>query len=167
MDAEAEKMTKSKLMRLIREERGLLEMTLARLTHSQMFLSGVDGEWSVKDVLAHISAWERLMIKWTGSCQRNEKPETPEPWDVDKINAGIYAEIKDKPLSEVLEEFRRSYWDALVHVEDLTEGQLQKIYPDHWPMGALWIGVASNMNWHYKDHRRDIQKWLSGYKKER
>ncbi len=167
MDAETEEMTKSRLLGLIREERGLLEMTLARLTHSQMFLAGVDGEWCVKDVLAHISAWERMMIDWTGSHLQGEKPDTPEPWDIDHINAGIYARIREKPLAEVLEEFRGSYWDSLALVESMTEEQLHKVYDDTWPMGPLWTGIAANMNWHYRDHRQDIQKWLAGRKKER
>ncbi len=167
MDAETEKMTKTRLLELIRDERGLLEMTLARLTHSQMFLAGVDGDWSVKDVLAHISAWERMMIEWTGSHVHGEKPDTPTPWDVDRINAGIYAQVREKPLADVLEEFRSSYWDSLALVESLTEAQLHKAYPDTWPMGELWTGIAANMNWHYQQHRQDIRKWLAGRKKER
>lgn len=167
MAAETEEMTKSRLLGLIREERGLLEMILARLTHSQMFLAGVDGEWSVKAVLAHISAWERMMIDWTGSHLQGEKPDTPVPWDIDHINAGIYTRIREKPLADVLEEFRGSYWDSLALVESMTEGQLHKVYDDTWPMGPLWTGIAANMNWHYRDHRQDIQKWLAGRKKER
>ena len=58
MNAQTEKMTKSELLNQIRTERGQLEETLARLTHAQMLLPGVDGEWSVKDALAHISTWE-------------------------------------------------------------------------------------------------------------
>lgn len=166
MDAESEGMTKTRLLALIREERGLLEMTLARLTHAQMFLPGVDGQWSVKDVLAHISAWERMMIKWTGSHLRGEKPDVPLPWDVDHINEGIYTQVKDKSLADVFEEFRSSYWEALSLVESLTEVQLQKVHDDTWPMGPLWTGIAGNMNEHYKDHRQDIQKWLSLRKKE-
>lgn len=94
MSDETEKMTKSELLKLIRDERGLLEMTLARLTHAQMLLPGVDGEWSVKDALAHISAWERRMIGWTGSHLRGERPSVPLVWDVDQINAEIYGQIR-------------------------------------------------------------------------
>jgi hypothetical protein len=142
-------------------------MTLARLTHVQMLLPGVDGEWSVKDALAHISAWERRMISWTGGHLRGEEPAIPLPWDVDHMNAETYAQVKDNPLAEVLEEFRRSYWDSLALVESLSEGQLQTVYADTWPMGPLWTGIAANMNWHYKELRQDIQKWLATRKQER
>jgi hypothetical protein len=76
------------------------------------------------------------------------------------MNAETYAQVKDKPLAEVLEEFRHSYWDTLALAESLNEEQLQTVYADTWPMGPLWLGVAANTNFHYKEHRTDIQKWL-------
>ncbi len=162
-----EKMAKIKLIELIREERALLEMTLARLTHAQMLLPGVDGEWSVKDALAHISAWERWMLDWTDSLLHGKDPAVPLPWDVDRMNAETFAQVKDKPLAEVLNDFRESYWDSIALVESLSEEQLQTIYPDKWPNGALWTGIAANMNWHYKEHRQDIEKWIMSKNQER
>lgn len=167
MNDKIKKMTKPELLEQIRAERGRLEETLARLTHPQMLRPGVDGKWSVKDALAHISTWERWMIRWTNCLLGGQKPDTPEPWDVEQMNAGTYARVKEIPLGEVLEEFRQSYWDALAHVESLSEGQLQTVYADTWPRGPLWSGVAANMNWHYKEHRTDIQKWLETQKQER
>jgi hypothetical protein len=167
MNENISKLTKQELLDQIRFERGLLEGTLERLTHAQMLLPGVDGEWTVKDALAHISTWERWMIRWINTLLRGEKPDTKEPWDVDQMNAETYRRVKEFPLADVLEEFRKSYWDSLVLAEQLTEQQLQTNYPDTWPMGLLWTGIAANMNWHYKDHREDIQKWLETQKKER
>jgi hypothetical protein len=152
--------SKPDLLEQIRAEHGLLETTLARLTHAQMLLPGVDGEWSVKDALAHISTWERWMIRWTSSLLRGEKPDTPESWDVDRMNAENYARVKEIPLADVLEEFRLSYWDSVALAESLSKEQLLANYPDTWPMGPLWIGIADNTSGHYKQHRGDIQAWL-------
>lgn len=167
MSDETEKITKPMLLEFIRNEHRLLELTLARLTHTQMLLPGVEGEWSVKDILAHISAWERCMISWTGSLLRGEEPAIPLPWDVDRMNAETYAQVMEKPLADVLEEFRQSYWDSLALVESLGEEQLQTNYGDTWPMGLLWTGIAANMSWHYKEHREHIQNWLATRKQER
>jgi hypothetical protein len=167
MNDQIEKMTRHELLNQIRIEHGRLEEMLARLTHAQMLLPGVDGDWSVKDVLAHISTWERWMIRWTNSLLRGKKPVTPEPWDVEQMNAGTYARVKKIPLAEVLEEFRKSYWDSLALAESLREEQLQTVYAETWPMGPLWTGVAANTNWHYKEHCTDIQKWLETQKQER
>jgi hypothetical protein len=155
-----EHFSKPSLLDQIRTERRKLEETLACLTQAQMLLPGVDGEWSVKDALAHISTWEHWMIRWIGRLLQGEKPDTPEPWDVERMNAGIYALVKKIPLAKVLEEFRQSYWASLALAKRLSEEQLQSIYADSWPMGPLWTGVAANTNWHYKEHRTDIQKWI-------
>jgi hypothetical protein len=160
MNAQTEKMTKLELLDQIRAERGRGEETLARLTHAQMLLPGVDGEWSVKDALAHISAWERRMISWVNSVLHGEKPDIPLPWDEDRMNFDTFTQVKDKPISDVLEEFRLSYWDSLALAETLSEEQLDTVHTDTWPMGPLWIGVAANTSWHYKEHRNDILKWL-------
>lgn len=167
MNDKIEKLTKHELLDQIRSEHGLLEETLARLTHAQMLLPGVDGEWSVKDALAHISTWERWMILWTNSLLRGDKPETSEPWDVERMNADTYARVKEIPLADVLEEFRLSYWDSVTLAEGLNEKQLQTNYTDTWPMGPLWTGIAANTNWHYKQHRTDIQQWLKKKKQDR
>jgi hypothetical protein len=159
--------SKEELREQIRTERGLLEGTLAQLTHEQMLLPGVDGNWSVKDALAHISTWERWMLTWTNSLLQGIRPETPEPWDIEQMNAETYNRVKEFPLAEVLEEFRQSYWDSLSLFEGLSEEQLETIYTDTWPMGPLWTGIAANMNWHYKEHRSDILEWLATQKKER
>ena len=128
---------KPKLLVHIRAERDFLEETLSRLTPEQMLAPGVDGEWSVKDILAHIVAWEQRMIRWIGSHLRGEPPDVPLPWDVERMNAETYAQVKDKPLAGVLEEFHQSYRAALLLAESLSEGQLQTEYTDTWPMGPL------------------------------
>ncbi len=155
-----EKLTKQDLLDQIRSEHGLLEATLARLTHAQMLLPGVDGVWSVKDVLAHISTWEHWMIQWTNSLVRGEKPVVPEPWDVDRMNADNYKRVKDFSLADVLEEFHLSYRDAVTLAEGLSEEQLQSNHLDTWPMGLLWRGIADNTSGHYKEHRSDILAWI-------
>jgi len=167
MNDQIKHLTKPELLDQIRTEHGNLEETLSRLTHTQMLLPGVDGEWSVKDALAHISVWERCMIRWVGSHLRSEEPAIPLPWDVDRMNAETYVLVKVKPLAEVLEEFNQSYRDSLALTEGLSEEQLQTVYADTWPMGPLWTGIAANTNWHYKEHHTDILKWLKIQEKER
>jgi uncharacterized protein (TIGR03083 family) len=164
MSERIENITKSKLLIAIRAERKALEEVLAALTHDQMLQPSASGEWTVKDALAHISAWERRMLSWIGSHLRGEAPDVPLPWDVERMNAETYAQVKDRPLAEVLEEFHRSYREALTLAESLSEEQLQTAYTDTWPMGPLWLGVAANTDWHYKEHRKDIEAWLKQQK---
>ena len=167
MNEQIKSMSRTELLQQIRDERRALEKVLSRLTHAQMLVPGVDGDWSIKDVLAHISAWERHMINWIGSHLIGEPPDVPLPWEVDRMNAETFSQVREKPLSEVLEEFRQSYHDSLTLIESLTEKQLQTQYSETWPLGPLWQGVAANTSFHYQEHRVDIEKWIPLRKKEK
>ena len=161
MSDQTESMSKSELLDQIRTERALLEAVLEGISPQKMLLPGVDGEWSLKDVLAHLSVWERRMVRWIGMHLHGQPPDVPLPWDVERMNAETYTQVKDWSLVQVMEEYRRSYRAALALAESLDEEQLQTTFPDIWPMGPLWLGVAANTSWHYKEHREDIEKWLA------
>jgi hypothetical protein len=160
MEDQIVKKSKKSLLEQIHTERGQLEKTITRISPQGMLLPGACGEWSVKDVLAHISAWERRMIRWSQSHLKHEMPEVPLPWDVDRMNADSHARDKDKPLADVLEEFQCSFQDSLELVESLSQAQLETVYSDTWPMDALWKGIAANMSWHYHEHNELIRKWF-------
>ena len=164
MNEKFDSMNKTELLQQISDERRALEEVLARLSPAQMLLPGVDGEWSIKDVLAHISAWEQRMLDWIGCYMRGEPPVIPLPWDVERMNTEAFTVDKNKTLARVLEEFHQSCRDSLALAEHLTEEQLQTRYPDTWPMGPLWLGVAANTNFHYEEHRSDIETWLAAGK---
>jgi hypothetical protein len=168
IEPQGEKMEKSKqeLLVEVKRERDLLEDVLKRINKSQMGMPGAVGIWSVKDTLAHISAWERWMIDWISSLLADKRPETPEPWDVERMNSEILARVKDLPINTVLEEFHNSYSDSMELVQRFTDKQLNSVYADRWPMGVLWEGISANMNWHYREHRMNFETWLEKEHKE-
>ncbi len=51
-------MTKDELIKKIETEWDNLQAALDGLTEEQMHQPGVVGEWSIKDILAHITAWQ-------------------------------------------------------------------------------------------------------------
>jgi hypothetical protein len=156
-----EKLGKSELMALIRAERDELEGTLAGLSDAQMLQPGVEGEWSVKDILAHISTWERRMVRWVGDTVREEVPVMPGPgmtWaDLDKLNQQTYLANRDRPLAEVKEGFRLSFLAVLRTIEAVPETDLLEPGRFAWREGEpLWKMVAANTYWHYKMHNVSI-----------
>ena len=50
--------TRDELINDILVERRRLEKNLSKLSGTDMLQQGVVGEWSIKDILAHIVAWE-------------------------------------------------------------------------------------------------------------
>ncbi|NIS79052.1 MAG: ClbS/DfsB family four-helix bundle protein [Anaerolineales bacterium] len=158
-------MDKAKLMASILAAREKLETTLSRVQEEQMTVPGAIGEWSVKDLLAHISVWERRMTLWLETTMRGEVPEMLPPgltWDdLDQWNEQTYLELRDKPLEDVLLEFRASYDEALATVETVVEEDLIDPHRYSWRQGTpLWEMVAANMHWHYDEHEESISAWL-------
>ena len=53
---------RAELIQAIQAERARLEHNLSAISFTDMTLPGVVGIWSIKDILAHLAAWERLFL---------------------------------------------------------------------------------------------------------
>ncbi len=117
--------SKDDVVKKIRSERNLLEKSVSNLTEQEMLLEGVVGEWSVKDILAHLMAWERLFLTWYESGLQGRKPNIA-PVDmsgkaITTVNERFFHQYKHWTLRNVLTEFRISYRINYVWY-DLYEG---------------------------------------------
>ena len=54
-----EQMNKTKLLNEMHNGYTAFENLLAPLSETQMTTAGVNGEWSIKDILAHLAAWQK------------------------------------------------------------------------------------------------------------
>ena len=162
MADQTEKITKAELLEQIHQERQKLEEALSRFTRLQLSVPGVEGDWNAKDVLAHIVAWEQRMIRWMSQALSGEIPLRPANWDeVHKLNEESYQEDKRLSLDQVLEDFERSYPQALAVAESTEEKDLLDPERFPWRNGSpLWVMVAANTCWHYREHRQALETWL-------
>ena len=71
-------MDKTELLAMIQSDRAQFDGLLATLSAEQMCQATLENDWSVKDVLAHIAAWERKCVGWIQAGFRGEKPDKPE-----------------------------------------------------------------------------------------
>jgi len=113
----------------------------------------------VKDVLAHISLWERLCAGWLEAVARGETPDRPEVADVDATNAHGQAASKDAPLADVLAESSRTCRAILAAVAALSEDDLADEQRFGWP---TWQLVRANSDEHYREHIDQITAWRRG-----
>ncbi len=162
-----EQMTKEKLLKEIQFERQRLEKVVERISAQQMITPAVVGDWTVKDLLAHITVWEQRMVHWLEQTIRDEVPEMLPPgmtWDdLDQWNEETYQKHRHRALDEVLSDFELSYHKALSSVQEITEEDLVDPQRFPWREGRpLWIMVAANTSWHYKEHEETITAWLRG-----
>ena len=123
----AEQTDKAKILDEMRTKYAALEDTLAPLDETQMTMEGVNGEWSIKDVLAHITAWHHRLLVWLHAATRNEEPTlyglvTDE--EIDRLNEQFYKEHKSRTLDDVLTGSRTTYLQIVDVVQAMNEEDL-------------------------------------------
>jgi len=150
-------MTKEELLASIRRDRARLEALIAPPDETRLTEPALEAGWSVKDALAHISAWERICCSWLAAAARGETPARPEVQDVDGTNARNYQAAKDRPLADVLSESRESHRAMLEAAEALSETELADDQRYGWP---AWQMVSANSDDHYREHIDQIERWL-------
>ena len=78
--------TKAQILTESEKEHIALEKFLAALAPEQMTEPGMLGEWSVKDVLAHLYEWEQMVLGWLITTERGETPAVPAE-DISGVNS--------------------------------------------------------------------------------
>jgi hypothetical protein len=156
--------SKSELLDVIRTERTRLESLLEGLSDSQMNESGVEATWSIKDILAHIAAWERLAYDRIHAALHGAPLKFPlikGDADVDRFNAEVFDTSKDLTLPEVKKEFDNSHKAFVAQIETLADDFIVDPLPFDWA-GKLsaQVVISSNTHWHYIEHAESIRNWL-------
>jgi hypothetical protein len=160
-------LSKEKLVEAAKAERARFRQLIGQLSEAQMTQPDVQGAWSVKDIVAHVTAWEERMVRWLGQAVRGETPVMPAPgmtWeDLDRLNEQTYLASRDWPLAQVLDEFDRLDAIVIASVQAVPEEDLLTPRRFDWMGGeALWHLVAANTYWHYPAHGDKIRDWLEG-----
>jgi len=153
---------KAELISIIQNGYDQFEALLASLDEEQMTIPGVNGSWSVKDNLAHLTIWQSYQAaRLQGTLDGIEPPEpAPGLETEDEINEYCYRQNKDLPLAEVLADFRASYQRVLAATLALSWEALNKPFPwydNDVPTGAYTMGNTAG---HYEAHGELIQRWL-------
>jgi hypothetical protein len=138
-----------------------IETLLAEVGEARMLQPGAAGEWSVKDVIAHVMWGEREMV---GVMQAHALVGS-NLWDLpeDERNAAVFTEQRDCPLQEVLTEEQQVYAQFLEAVqalsdEDFSDPHRFREMPEQW---LPWQILAGCSFAHYRQHMQSIRAWLS------
>ena len=91
--------TKEQLLTQSQENFDRLFSLIEPLSAEDQNRPGVNGEWAVKDILAHLKAWHHLFFTWYQEGSQGVKPEMPAPgytWKTTpQLNEKIFQDIPD------------------------------------------------------------------------
>ncbi len=159
--------TKTLLLSESRKERAALDKLLEPLTPAQMIAPGVLGDWSVKDVLAHLYEWEQMVLGWIAVTVRGETPHVPATgykWSqIPALNDEIRQKHTARPLDEVLKMYQDSHQATMKTIELLSEETLFTRGLDPWMnKNHLAAYFTSSTSSHYRWACKEIKKGLRG-----
>lgn len=139
---------------------------VADVPPERMEQPGAMGDWTFKDVAAHLTGWRRRTVLRLQAATRGEPPP-PNPWPADlgdqeddTINAWMHEQTKDLPLQRVLADADGIYDEFTAAVRALPADLLADPERFDWMEGvALADGDFSG---HLDEHEPDVRAWLAG-----
>jgi len=161
-------MNKSELLSLITTGFAELDGVLAPLAETQLNGAGVNGDWSIKDTVAHIVAWQQSALGRMRSAAQHETPDAHTLQDesdndgIDARNARFYEEHRERPSTDILADFRASYNGIIALIPTMDDADLFEEQRFAWMKGnALWKLIAGDTYEHYDEHLPSIRDWLA------
>ncbi|MBK9714119.1 MAG: DinB family protein [Kouleothrix sp.] len=178
---------KEALLAALEHGRAIWDALLARLDAATMAEPEVEGDWSVRDILAHVVAYEQYAAAHAGdlarhgtpsgqavaaldayhreqlAAYRREHPDAPddvEKLGTDQLNDLFVTEWRAVSLAELLAQGRRAYDDTVGAVILLSEEALaapQQIFGDRSMLRML----PYQSYIHYEKHAVWIERWLA------
>jgi len=164
-----ESMTKCTLLERMRLERVRWEALLSQVDRQHMERPRVAGDWSTKDIIGHIAAYERGLVEWLEAASRDEALtfSVLDHPDVDYRNALIIERVRSQSVQYVLLESKRVFERLLQLVEGLSEEDVIDQERTAWfvkprwkESRPLWECIADDSYRHYHQHIPDIRAWL-------
>jgi DinB superfamily len=148
--------TMTNLFETLNQERTILLDAITPLPEAFLDEKGIVGEWSIKNVLAHLTGWERTVTDFLPD--RLATGSRPAIFailsaDEDAWNAQEVASREHLTPKEQLDEFERARQGLLQMLHDTGEEALNRQNP--WPewQGTLATYILEQVGGHESEHR--------------
>ncbi len=156
----AEHVDKSELLKRLARSYARLEALLGRMTPAQTLERNTVGDWSVKDVLAHLIAHEQRALQELQYAQRDEQLPIDHSQN-DQFNAQAVADGQPLTFDELFRKWKQSYQQVVAAVEALSDADFE---PSSKVVQALDDSIdgalGNNTYEHYDGHADEIEAWL-------
>lgn len=161
--------SKAQLLDDLRDEQTCWEALLHDIGEDHMTQPGVAADWSIKDIVAHLTGWRRRTVARFQAALRNE-PAPPPPWPPelqtdDQINSWIYVANRARPLADVLRDSRDVFGQLVAALDAFPEADL--LAPGRFPgLEGEPLSGAIFFDHFHEEHEPDMRAWLEKIKRE-
>jgi hypothetical protein len=156
-------MNKAKLLEHIAKDRGKLEALVESLGDAQLDAPGPEGNWAVRDHLAHLAAWERMAAAHLADGSDHEVAGMDESsfaqTSTNKLNDRLHKLYGNRTLDETRREFAAAHAALIECIEAMPEARLEEPYWDDDPSGRTVLTKLSGDSYlHYREHTQWIRE---------
>jgi hypothetical protein len=147
-------MNRQQLLKRLAEAWAALTDSCAGLTEPEMMLPGVMGEWSVQDILGHVTTWEDEALKYLPLIVQGGTPPrySTRYGGVDAFNAQMSQQKRALPISEVLRQMDEVHARLIDYLQTASEDLLTGNTRFRRRLRLDTYG-------HYPIHARAIREW--------
>jgi hypothetical protein len=155
--------TKKQLIRNIESANDRYTEAINSLNPEDFYNSAHPGEWTGKDIVAHVSSWEKLLWEWLEAARTGIAPNTPVICDeanTERMNAQIYRKNQDRNLDEILSEVQPTFEKTFTLVREYASDEnLGGRLPYDWACDdSLWKIIAYNTYLHFDEHAETLHE---------
>lgn len=158
-------MNKAELLNWLQSKYQKWEAFLDQVDPNHLEQPGVNGDWSMKDIAAHLTDWHRWLVMRLQAAKRGEL-QPPPPWPAhlqtdDEINAWIFESNRGRSVSEVREETHQVFQDLFSIIEDLPDNvRIDEDWHLVW-FGDQYFPTGEFFDHYRDDHEPDVRAWLA------
>jgi hypothetical protein len=164
----AQTVEREQALAAIDAERAAWDALVAEVGDERLEEPGPMGEWSFKDLAAHLTGWRARTVERLEAAVRGEaEPAAPWPAELqedDAINAWIHERSRDRPAAEVLGDAADS-WDRLrAAVASLPDEALTATDYFSWTEGYSLSSLIVDRRFFghlHEEHEPDVRAWLA------
>src|SRR5215217_7129775 len=166
--------SKAELLERMRAGREEWDALITRIPDSVRTEPALAGDWSVKDLIAHVAAFEQWTAAQIRAANEGRSPTDrelygveevtvdPEGWDLDRQNAKIYAQYKETPLAEVMTLCNQAFADLVAAVEAVADEDFARPGAQTWTDDTTLLEVIPGQCYaHYAQHADELRS-ISG-----
>lgn len=163
--------SKQEILTKLKEEFNRWEELLADLSEEQIIAPHLPSNFSIKDVIAHLRAWQQVTVARLEAALLDREPEFPmwlaglDPESesyLDQFNARIYEIYHEQPWSSVRRDWRNGFLRVLELGGAIPEKDLLDAGRYSWLEGhPLCLVLTGTYEHHHDDHLEPLLDWLN------
>lgn len=168
-------MDKSELQNWLHKSYEAWEAFLDQVGPARMDVPGVAGHWSVKDIIIHLTGWDKHVVARVQAARRGD-PEPPPPWPADlttddQINTWLYEHDHGRSVDEILADTRGLFQQIFTIMADLpadTPVETKRTSDGRESyllcLSDKRLPICEFFDHFHDDHEQEIRAWLAHQK---